>query len=261
MTRHAARASGGHETINAAWRGGILELMQHARQTVMPLINPTCIARIFAPAGLALAFCFPAPAATVDDAGWALVANRNGIEVYARSLPGSPVEEVRATTEIAAPPARVFAILLDSDRFVEFMPYIIEVRTVARDSAAVWYLYQRLSPPFVSDRDYTLRHQSFEEPLRSRYELRWEAANEHGPPPRDGVVRVEICTGSYLVEGLDGGTRARLTYQLHTDPGGALPKWLANRANVESVPALLQAIAHRAVDPGWQRAKVESTGR
>jgi uncharacterized protein YndB with AHSA1/START domain len=208
---------------------------------------------VLACAGLVFAFDFPAFAASAENAGWALVVERNGIEVYARSLPGSPVKEVRATMEIAAPPARVFAILLDSDRFVEFMPYIIEVQTVARDSTAVWYLYQRISPPFVSDRDYTLRHQSFEEPQRSRYELRWEAANRRGPPARDGVVRIEICTGSYIVEGLDGGARTRLTYQLHTDPGGSLPKWLVNRANVESVPALLQAIAHRVVDPNWRR--------
>jgi carbon monoxide dehydrogenase subunit G len=204
-------------------------------------------------AGSVLAFGLPASAIAAEDAGWALVVERNGIEVYARALPGSAVKEVRATTEIAVPPAQVFAILLDSDKFVEFMPYIVEVRTVARDSPAVWYLYQRISPPFVSNRDYTLRHQSFEEPQRGRYELRWEAANGHGPAARGGVVRVEICAGSYIVEGLDGGARTRLTYQLHTDPGGSLPKWVINLANVESVPALLQAIARRAVDPGWHR--------
>jgi hypothetical protein len=196
---------------------------------------------------------YAASVAAAEDAGWAIVVERKGIEVYARALPGSPVKEVRATTEIAVPPERVFAILLDSDRFVEFMPYIVEVRTVARDSAAVWYLYQRISPPFVSNRDYTLRHESFEAPQRGRYELRWEAANGHGPAARDGVVRVEICTGSYVVEGLDDGARTRLTYQLHTDPGGSLPKWVINLANVESVPALLQAISHRAVDPSWRR--------
>lgn len=219
----------------------------------MPAMTSTRMVLVLACSALLFASGFPAFGEAVEDAAWAQVVERNGIEVYARSLAGSPVKEVRATTEIAVPPARVFAILLDSDRFVEFMPYIVEVKTVARDSATVWYRYQRISPPIVSDRDYTLRHQSFEEPLRSRYELRWEAANEHGPPARNGVVRIEICTGSYIVEGIDGGARARLTYQLHTDPGGSLPNWLANRANFESVPALLQAIAHRAVDPSWHR--------
>jgi hypothetical protein len=195
----------------------------------------------------------PTSAADADGSEWPLVMKRNGIEVYARDLAGSRAKEVRATIEIAAPADHVFAMLLDSDKFVEFMPYIIEARTVARDSPSVWYLYQRISPPLVSDRDYTLRHESFEDPQHGRYELRWEVANDRGPPAHDGVVRVEICTGSYVVEGLDGDARTRLTYQLHTDPGGSLPDWLANRANVESVPALLKAIAHRAVDRGWHR--------
>jgi hypothetical protein len=196
---------------------------------------------------------FSGSASGLTDEEWTLEANDKGIEVYARSRADSPVREVRATMEVSAAPNRVFAVLLDSDRFVEFMPYVVEVRTVHRDNSSIWYLYQRISPPLVSDRDYTLRHQSVEDPQQGHYELRWEIANERGPKTRDGVVRVEICTGSYLIESIDGGARSQLTYQLHTDPGGMLPKWLAERANVESVPALLRAISRRSVDPNYHR--------
>ena len=210
-------------------------------------------ARALACAWLALAFgagASPCPAAEPE---WTLVAVRDGVEVHTRPVPDSPVAEVKATITVEAGPARVFAVLLDSDRFVEFVPYVVEVRTVARDSPSVWYLYQRISPPFVSDRDYTLRHESFEEPQSGRYELRWQAAGVRGPPPREGVVRVNLCTGAYLVQGVDGGARTRLSYQLHTDPGGVLPKWLVNASNSESVPALLQTMARRATNPNYHR--------
>ena len=193
------------------------------------------------------------PVSAAEDVGWKLVSDDDGIAVYSRPISNSPVKELRATTEIPATPERVFAVLLDSDRFVEFMPYIVEVRTVARDSPSVWYLYQRISPPIVSERDYTLRHESVEDPQTGRYELRWEIANERGPKVRDRVVRVEICTGAYIVESIDGGARSRLTYELHTDPGGRLPTWLADRANRVSVPALLRAVRRRAVDPDYRR--------
>jgi hypothetical protein len=193
------------------------------------------------------------PVSAAEDVGWKLVSDDDGIAVYSRPISNSPVKELRATTEILATPERVFAVLLDSDRFVEFMPYIVEVRTVARDSPSVWYLYQRISPPIVSERDYTLRHESVEDPQNGRYELRWEIANERGPRMRDRVVRVEICTGAYIVESIDGGARSRLTYELHTDPGGTLPKWLADRANRVSVPALLRAVRGRAVDSNYRR--------
>lgn len=199
------------------------------------------------------ALVYAGSASASEDTGWELAADKDGIKVYARWLAASPVREVRAITEIPATPDRVFAVLLDSDRFIEFMPYIVEVRTVERDSPSIWYLYQRISPPLVSDRDYTLRHESVEDPQHGRYELRWEPANERGPKTRDGVVRVEICTGAYIVESIAEGARTRLTYQLHTDPGGMLPKWLADRANIESVPALLQAVRRRAMDPNYHR--------
>ena len=50
-------------------------------------------------------------------------------------------------------------------------------------------------------------------------------------------------------------TAGRLTpsRRLHPAPGGMLPKWLANRANIDSVPALLQAVKRRAVDPNYHR--------
>lgn len=41
----------------------------------------------------------------------------------------------------------------------------------------------------------------------------------------------------------------RLCYQLHSDPGGALPKWLVNASSSGSVPALLRAVARRVTQP------------
>lgn len=199
---------------------------------------------------LMLFFDMPFAAAQEE---WSLDKNSGSIEVYTRSVPGSNIKEVRATTEIDAAPEKVFAVLLDSDKFVEFMPYIVEVRTVARDSADIWYLYQRISPPLASERDYTLRHQKIVDTQHGYYELKWEAANSHGPAARNGVVRVNTCTGAYILDSLGNGTRTRLTYQLHTDPEGSLPKWIVNFANSTSVPALLQAIANRVANPSYHR--------
>lgn len=183
-------------------------------------------------------------AAATFASGWSPALDSGGVHVETRSQPGSPVAEVRASIVVAAPPERVFAVITDADRFPEFMPYVEEARTVARIDRNRWYVYQRLSPPLANDRDYTLLQESEADPQSGRYTLRWSIANDHGPPPVDGVVRVELCTGSYELERVEGGTR--LTYRLLTDPGGSLPAWLAEIANTQSVPALLQAVAARA---------------
>lgn len=214
--------------------------------------SPRFTARMFVLLGFMLIFFSSIPLTAAQDE-WSLDNNSNNIQVYTRSVPGSNIKEVKAATEINATPEKVFALLLDSDKFVEFMPYIDEARTVARESPDVWYLYQRIPPPLISERDYTLRHQKLVDTQRGHYELRWDAANDHGPTAKVGVVRVELCTGSYILDGLDGGTRTRITYQLHTDPGGSLPKWIVNFANSTSVPNLLRAIVNRVANPNYHR--------
>ena len=54
-------------------------------------------------------------------------------------------------------------------------------------------------------------------------------------PPRDGVVRVTALRGFYRLTALDGG-RTRVVYQVYSDPGGSLPRWLARKAT-EKIPA------------------------
>ena len=143
------------------------------------------------------ALVYSGSVSTSEDAGWELVADDDGIKVYARSLANSPVREVRAITEISATPNRVFAVLLDSDHFVEFMPYIVEARTVARDSSSIWYLYQRISPPLVSDRDYTLEVDRRRNP-DGAVEVDLHLRNDLGPPPapKSSSTRPASCISS-----------------------------------------------------------------
>jgi hypothetical protein len=178
----------------------------------------------------------------------------DGIVIFARDVPNSGIKEVKAEILIDAPPARVWKVLLDSDHFIDFMPYVEEVKTVARDSASIWYLYQRLSPPLVSRRDYTLLHESTVDEANGIYVLQWRPANQKGPPPVDGVVRIDICEGSYTLEGVESGKKTHITYWLYTDPGGSIPRWIANKANTSSLPDLLRAIRNRTANPTWKRS-------
>ena len=70
------------------------------------------------------------------------------------------------------------------------------------------------------------------------------------PKPED-TVRVSVCEGTWALEPI-GPHKTRATYYLYTDPGGAVPNWIANLANSRSVPDLMAAIRDRATDPTWK---------
>jgi hypothetical protein len=123
------------------------------------------------------------------------------------------------------------------------MPYVIETRTIQHTGDG-HIGYQRISPPFVGDRDYTVRVKCESCPCPSGgtiYCNRWEAANDLGPAEIKGVTRVKITQGSWLLEPLPGG-KTRATYTIYSDSGGGIPTFLLNSANKTAIPKLFEAV-------------------
>jgi hypothetical protein len=56
-------------------------------------------------------------------------------------------------------------------------------------------------------------------------------------PPNPGVVRMAQVDGRWEFEERDG--RTSLSLELHIDPGGAVPGWLANRRIVGTPQRML----------------------
>ena len=175
----------------------------------------------------------------------------DNVRVYVRDVPDSAVREVKSTSLIPAKPERVFEVLLDLDNYVHFMPYVEEARRLEKIDEHSFYGYQRLNPPLVSRRDYTLRYTVSADPENNHYRLSWDEAPDKGPQPIRGVVRLEICQGWWSLEADNGGKATRATYWLYTHPGGSIPAWIANRANTSSLPELHRALRERSLNPNW----------
>jgi ribosome-associated toxin RatA of RatAB toxin-antitoxin module len=188
-----------------------------------------------------------------DDAlpPWGLIHSHETLRVWARQRPQSPVHELRAERVIDAPPERVWAVLGDVDRYREFMPYVAESRVVNTTASRI-IEYFRIDPPLISQRDYTVQTTVEKDLVQRRFVRRWHAANHQGPPPRKDSVRLQLCDGSWTVEA-HAHNQTKLSYWVYTDPAGALPHWVANRASRRSIPEMLQAIASRSQDPSYHR--------
>lgn len=156
---------------------------------------------------------------------------------------------------VDAAPAVVFAVLSDSEAYPDFMPYTLECRVSKREKDMV-LVYQRLDLPLISDRDYTLRskHETWSGPEGTIYRIRWESANQLGPPAKPGVLRVDLCEGGWLLEPQDDG-RTRATYSIFTDSGGALPPFIANNGSRVAIRKVFEAIRRQAKDAKYSGAR------
>jgi len=189
---------------------------------------------------------------------WTKASDEGDVTIYTRDKAGTAIKEVKATALADAPPAACMNVVSDLANFQDTMPYTKESKIAGRESERVVYSYQYLKLPLIDNRDYTLRVVDDTpapgpsgEP--AYYKSSWTPANDRGPKPRAGTVRVEINTGYWLFEPVDGGSRTRATYYLFTDPGGMIPALIANRANTQAIPDLFKALRTQAKSERYAR--------
>lgn len=201
------------------------------------------------PGVVALALAAFAHAAEAPASTWDLAEREDGITVWEREIPNSDIRAVKAEMIMEAPAKRVWEVLNNREDYPEFMPYVEEVRLLERNEQAA-IVYQRIDPPLISDRDYTIRVEADTDRREGRYQRCWRIANARGPDKREDIVRIRRSNGCWKLQRLSEN-RTRVRYRVHTDPGGSIPSWLVNQANSNSVPDLLRAVEKRARDPDW----------
>lgn len=202
----------------------------------------------------------PSLADKPEEAKWELKAESNGVKVHSRVKEGSEIKELLAVGEIDASPAAVFRVLTDFDAYAKTMPYTEESQLLSKEEVGgrkVWVFYTVINAPLASRRDYTLRvtDESDWQDGKGYLKTRWTLAVGKGPGPKDGVVRVKVNDGSWLLEPLANGTRTRASYFLFTDPGGSLPTFVANKANSSAIPDVFQAVRKHVKDAKYAEPK------
>lgn len=230
-------------TANGATEGTTASVFRDCRTAAfLPCSAAMSLRRACAFVPLAL-LPFVLLAAEVVD-GWTVVNRSDDVTTYTRPRKGSSLVECKGIGLIDAAPAVVKRVIDDVPEYPRFMPYVVETKVLSNDNETR-ISYQRLSPPFVGDRDYTVRVRCETKPCPSTgstiYCNRWNAANDLGPAEKKGVTRVRITEGSWLLEPTaDGKTRA--TYTIFSDSGGGIPAMILNKANKTAIPKLFEAV-------------------
>jgi len=172
-------------------------------------------------------------ASTSSAAEWVLDKQADGIDVYTRPVPGSGIKEFKGTAEVEASLDSVLLILRDSDGFKNWFPNTPESKLLAREDG-VGYQYSVMDAPWpVSDRDNVFRSVTERDEDSGVVVIHVTAAPDYHPEQADRV-RVRKANGSWKLEPLDG-ERTRVTFIMHLEPGGGIPKWLVN-ARVVATP-------------------------
>lgn len=154
----------------------------------------------------------PTPAEQAVADGFVPLGKKDGVTLFKRDAERGL--EFAVEGELPASPERVRRVLIDYPAHTKWQERLAECKVLAKgdDWADV---YERLSLPMLDDRDYTLHVTwgSDGDVLWSRF----SAANDKGPPPIDGVVRVTLHDGSWTFTPEDDGKKTRAFYRFHLD--------------------------------------------
>jgi hypothetical protein len=213
--------------------------------------------RRLAISGAGLLFGFAVPVAWSLDVqspgvGWAEAYRTGELVIFTNDVERG--RRIVAVAEVEAPPEVVFNVVNDFDHYPDFMPYVIESRVLSRNSDSEVLAYNRIAPPFVSERDYPLKFRMTRGTPANNgvFRSEWTAHPDAEPEVR-GVVRIRINEGSWVAEPISGGERTRLTYTLLTHPGGLIPDFVANMSNTVAIPKLFKAVMKRS----FEKARTE----
>lgn len=167
---------------------------------------------------------------------------RKTLKMTSKERPGTSITEVFAETIVAASPEAVYRVISDFGRYPQTMPSVKSSRRVAVEGE-VQHWYFTVDVPVIHDRDYTLRLEPKVE--GEKRTLAW-TASKRGPAPVDGYVRVHTTEGHWEVTPVNGGELTRIRYRLFADPAGNVPRFLANKANRDTIPDIFAAVEREA---------------
>jgi hypothetical protein len=174
---------------------------------------------------VALVVTLPAGA----DEAWSTFDTRDGATYQRRAVPGSHFQEYRATLRVAAPPTEVARAVWSA--ITDSAPATVRRRDVLSRGSDEMLVYEQVHTPVVSDRDLTLQ---FRRSVQGQgFEISFVTANQLGPPPAAGFVRLSVVRGKWTFTPDSAGTA--VTYECYSEPGGSIPAFVVRGAQQSQV--------------------------
>jgi hypothetical protein len=171
--------------------------------------------------------------------GWQEVFDEGSVRVLQRPYGESPLMEVRGEIRVSASLNAVMALLRDAPYNRHWVYRSGGASILEQVGYAQAYVYGIVDAPWpMQDRDTVVRFDYLQDPRTGEIMISIRNFPEYVPLD-PGFVRVPDFGGFWHLRPEERGQVA-ITYQVHGDPGGWVPVWMANYAAAVSVRRTLQ---------------------
>jgi hypothetical protein len=183
--------------------------------------------------------------AQAQAAQWRLVKDEAGIRVYLQQIPGSSFQAFRGVTRIRTDMPRLLALQDDVRAACAWIHACSEQRLLKHEGNLSW-AYSRFHTPWpVQPRDSILQVTTTRDADGRVTRVLHGVADYL--PQQQGFVRVSKVEGFWSLTPLEG--EIEVVYQVHSEPGGSVPAWLANSFVVDAPFNTLRGLRQLAEQP------------
>ncbi len=176
---------------------------------------------------------------------WQVAKDEEGIKVSLSEVAGSKYKAYKGETLIKAPLAKVLAVQEDVAGACAWVHECKMQKLLKHEGDQTWTYTQFNTPWPVTPRDSVLRITTSKGADGSVTRNIEEAPTL--VPEEKGFVRVAQVEGFWKM--VPEGEGTRVTYQVHTEPGGSVPSWLANKFVVDAPFNTLKHLRERVERP------------
>lgn len=162
-----------------------------------------------------------------DDDGWEQISEGNGITVYRKEVPGSPVIAFKGHGILPVPMLKIITVLLDESRSTNWVDKLVDAKLLSRKSKGDFVLYSHIGTPVVmKDREFITQNDVTVEPKTKTFTMTMRSVD---PPnaPKTKFVRGVIMDSSFTLRAIDA-QKTYVSAEIHADPKGSVPKWIVN---------------------------------
>ncbi|MFJ2366463.1 START domain-containing protein [Pseudomonas sp. NPDC087697] len=182
-------------------------------------------------------------ATTAQAEDWVTAKEEAGIKVSLSEVAGSQYKAYRGVTVMKTSVAKLRALQEDVVGACAWIHECKLQKLLKHEGDQSWTYTQFSTPWPVTARDSVL-HVTTVEGTDGSLTRKLEGVPTYLPEEK-GFVRVAQVQGfwKFVPKGAD---QVEVTYQVHTDPGGSVPSWLANKFVVDAPFNTLKALKERA---------------
>lgn len=164
---------------------------------------------------------------------WELKKEKNSIKVYTRDRDNSTLKEFKVVTTINTTIDKALDLLLDVTLYPEWQSNCIQSSIVEQKDVNHFYTYVLNEAPWpVSNRDIIVENQVHKNEDGS-ITIEMNALKDRNlVEDKENTIRMTYMVGFWKLT--PRGDQVEIIQQVHADPEGKIPNWLANFAVVDS---------------------------